>query len=80
MVTADDGPTVILRSRPGRPSGSLHRRASGALRYLDGEIASIIGGFAVMVRLATAHRVTENLDTVTRTEDGAPRSPDCDAG
>lgn len=36
---------------------------------------AIVGGFAVMLRLAGAHRVTEDLDTVAWTEDGTSDAP-----
>ena len=74
MVNADGEPTVILRSG----SGDHLVRYTAALQQLsDISIGrhAVIGGFAVMVRLATAHRVTDDLDAVTWTEDGTPEAP-----
>ena len=74
MVNADRGPIVVLRSS----AGDHLVRYTRALQQLS-EISigrhAVIGGFAVMVRLATAHRVTEDLDAVTWTEDGTPEAP-----
>ncbi len=74
VVTGDEGPMVILRS--GVDDHLV--RYTAALRRLS-EISigrtAVIGGFAVMVRLATAHRVTEDLDTVAWTEDGTSAAP-----
>jgi hypothetical protein len=74
VVNAEREPTVMLRSSP----GDHLVRYTGALQQLsDISIGrhALIGGFAVMVRLATAHRVTEDLDAVTWTEDGTPEAP-----
>jgi hypothetical protein len=74
MVNADREPTVVLRSG----AGDHLVRYTTALRQLS-EISigrhAVIGGFAVMVRLATAHRVTDDLDAVTWTADGTPDAP-----
>jgi hypothetical protein len=74
MVNADHEPIVVLRSGPGDHVG----RYTAALRQLS-EISigrhAVVGGFAVMVRLATAHRVTDDLDAVTWTEDGTSDAP-----
>ena len=76
MVNADHEPIVVLRSGP----GDHLVRYTAALRQLS-EISigrhAVIGGFAVMVRLATAHRVTDDLDAVTWTEDGTSDAPNC---
>ena len=73
MVNADHEPTVVLRS-----GGHRLVRYTTALRQLS-EMSigrhAVIGGFAVMVRLATAHRVTDDIDAVTWTEDGTPDAP-----
>jgi hypothetical protein len=74
MVNADHEPIVLLRSG----AGDHLVRYTAALRQLsDMSIGrnAVIGGFAVMVRLATAHRVTDDLDAVTWTEDGTPEVP-----
>ena len=57
-MNADHHPTVVLRSG----SGDHLVRYTRALQQIsDTSIGrhALIGGFAVMVRLATAHRVTE---------------------
>jgi hypothetical protein len=74
MVNADRVPTVVLRFG----AGDHLVRYTTALRQLS-EISigryAVIGGFAVMVRLATSHRVTDDIDAVTWTEDGTPDAP-----
>lgn len=74
MVNADRPPTVILRSGAG---DHLVRYTRTLQQLSDISIGrhALIGGFAVMVRLATAHRVTEDLDAVTWTEDGTSEVP-----
>lgn len=74
MVNEVRGEFVTLRSGPGgdlvRYTGALHRLSEISIgRH------ALIGGFAVMVRLATAHRVTDDLDAVTWTEDGTREGP-----
>ena len=70
----DDGPTVILRSGV---DDHLVRSTAALQRLSNISIGrtAVIGGFAVMVRLATAHRVTEDVDTVTWTADGTLDAP-----
>lgn len=74
MVNGDGGPTVILRSSV---DDHLVRYTAALQRLSEISIGrnAVIGGFAVMVRLATAHRVTEDLDAVTWTEDGTSAAP-----
>ena len=53
-------------------------RYTSALQQLENAnigIHAIVGGFAVMLRLASAHRVTEDLDTVAWTSDGTSDLP-----
>lgn len=67
-------PKVILLS--GADNQLVHY--TSALQQLeDANIGThaIVGGFAVMLRLASAHRVTEDLDTVAWTEDGTSDVP-----
>ena len=67
-------PTVVLAS--GADNHLL--RYTAAIQQLEaaniGEHA-LVGGFAVMLRLANAHRVTEDIDTVTWTRDGTSKTP-----
>jgi hypothetical protein len=74
MVNSDREPTVILRSS----AGDHLVRYTSALQQLS-EIAlgrhAVMGKFAVMVRPATAHRVTDDLDSVTWSADGTPDAP-----
>ena len=74
MVKGDGGPTVILRSGV---EDHLVRYTAALQRLSDISIGrnAVIGGFAVMIRLAAAHRVTEDLDAVTWTEDGTSAVP-----
>ena len=74
MVNDDVGPTVILRSGV---DDHLVRYTAALQRLSNISIGrtAVIGGFAVMVRLATAHRVTEDLDAVTWTQDGTSAVP-----
>ena len=74
MVNGDGGPTVILRSGV---DDHLVRYTAALQRLSNISIGrtAVIGGFAVMVRLAAAHRVTEDLDAVTWTEDGTSAAP-----
>ncbi len=74
MVNGDGGPTVVLRSGV---DDHLVRYTAALQRLSEISIGrtAVIGGFAVMVRLATAHRVTEDLDAVTWTADGTSAAP-----
>jgi hypothetical protein len=74
MVNAAEPPTVVLQSGAG---DHLVRYTRALQQLSDMSIGrhALVGGFAVMVRLATAHRVTEDLDAVTWTEDGTPDAP-----
>ena len=74
MVNGDGGPTVILRSGV---DDHLVRYTAALQRLSEISIGrnAVIGGFAVMVRLATAHRVTEDLAAVTWTADGTLEAP-----
>ena len=66
--------TVVLLSGP---DDQLVRYTSALQQLEDANIGThaIIGGFAVMLRLASAHRVTEDLDTVAWTPDGTSDAP-----
>ena len=74
MVNGEGGPTVTLRSGV---DDHLVRSTAALQRLSNISIGrtAVIGGFAVMVRLATAHRVTEDVDTVTWTADGTLDAP-----
>ncbi len=71
MVNGDVAPNVVLRSGA---NDHLVRYTAALQRLSDMSIGrhALIGGFAVMVRLATAHRVTEDLDAVVWSADGTP--------
>ena len=74
MVKGDDAPTVMLRSGV---KDHLVRYTAALQKLSNISIGrdAIIGGFAVMIRLATAHRVTEDVDAVMWTEDGTSAAP-----
>ena len=67
-------PKVVLLSGP---DNQLVRYTSALQQLEDANIGThaIVGGFAVMLRLASAHRVTEDLDTVAWTPDGTSDAP-----
>ena len=67
-------PKVVLRSGA---DNQLVRYTSALQQLEEANIGAhaIVGGFAVMLRLASAHRVTEDLDTVAWTADGTSDVP-----
>ena len=67
-------PTVVLASGP---EDHLLRYTAAIQQLEAANIGkhALVGGFAVMLRLASAHRVTEDLDTVTWTPDGTSKTP-----
>ena len=74
MVNAAGYPTVVLHSGAG---DHLVRYTHALQQLSDISIGrhALIGGFAVMIRVATAHRVTDDLDAVTWTDDGTLEAP-----
>ena len=67
-------PKVVLLSGA---DNQLVRYTSALQQLEEANIGAhaIVGGFAVMLRLASAHRVTEDLDTVAWTADGTSDVP-----
>ena len=67
-------PKVVLASGA---DNQLVRYTSALQQLEDANIGThaIVGGFAVMLRLANAHRVTEDLDAVAWTSDGTSEHP-----
>lgn len=58
-------PVIVLPD----PSGEVGRLIGAAAKVTEHEpAAALVGGLAVICRLATAHRVTLDADSVTRTE------------
>ena len=70
----DQPPPVVLQSFDGDHVVRYTRTLAQLSEIAIGRYA-LVGGFAVMVRLATTHRVTQDLDAVAWTDDGTSDAP-----
>lgn len=67
-VSGDDGARPVVRLIGSPLTGLVH--AIPELERLTGGPITVVGGLAVLCRLSVAHRVTTDLDTVTRRSAG----------